>query len=561
MHPKVDRDSNSPPERIHEESDAYITKYQEFWKGREGTATEIETRNKAFQSAFERFHDIYHCLGWRDNEDLTLNCASLCKYQPALIESIFAIEAYRMKSHLHYQESARASFEYSRLPRLLLILIRIESRRNMRNRCRPKTDNTATSPDDNNQELKASEILAVLAQVARTMRQASWVDGSYKMTLQELLQDCYSRRLLQQPRSTDVEEHHEHMRLLTDCLMALDFTHRFREVPQPLSKTFYYRYSEEPIHKIMDMVLAYGQSQRAVNRFKQLSLQDSDSSTFIPDHFTIRHLRDFGNLKIEWTDCLDDHLKIYTGRNAIRIFAHPTFFYNCIDLHKNERDYLEPTFIELSQTYALLFRPSSRRNLNILRKFIRIEYSFRGRVTFGGNDIPIFSRRRNHGENDVPSEDIDLDIGQNPIKGMLDNFFRCSLPPSLQVAFNISQPTKMIEKIARWDQHMTTQAPMQQILGLAPYPEDIKFMATSLLAQEFGQFEAFQTFPYFGSRLRQLKTYLDAHQPRTWLQLWRDDRDVRVWWAFWIFIGSVSVIIPIAIIGIILQAIYLARYQ
>lgn len=160
----------------------------------------------------------------------------------------------------------------------------------------------------------------------------------------------------------------------------------------------------------------------------------------------------------------------------------------------------------------------------------------------------------------MAAENIDLDISRNPTKGLLDNFFRCSLPPSLQAAFNISQPTKTIQKTHSRDQHKTTQATMQQILALASCPEDIKFMIVSLLQRDFGEFEAFQTFPYFGSRLRQLKTYLDAHQPRTWLQLWRDDRDIRAWWMFWTFMGFVCSIIPACIAVIILQAVYLAHF-
>lgn len=306
----------------------------EFWKGREGTATEIETTNKVYQSAFERFQDLYHCLGWRENEDLTLNYDYLCKHRHFLTESIFAIEAYRMKRLPRLQEPTRASFEYSRLPRLLLILIRIESRQNMQNKCRRTTDDSTTNRDDNNKGMNASTILAVLIQVARTIDRVSWADGLNQMSLQELLRICYSHRVLEQPRSNDPERQYEHMQLLTDCLMALDFTHRFREIRPPLSRTFYFRYLEEPIHKILDMIIAHDQNSRGIDHFKQLRLQESASPTFIPEHFTIQYLQDFGNLEIEWTDCLDEHLKIYSGRNAIRIFAHPTFFYNCIDLFR-----------------------------------------------------------------------------------------------------------------------------------------------------------------------------------------------------------------------------------
>lgn len=223
---------------------------------------------------------------------------------------------------------------------------------------------------------------------------------------------------------------------------------------------------------------------------------------------------------------------------------------------------MEPAFKELSLTYALLFRPSSKRKLNTLNKFIMVKNSSHGCVTFAGHETPHFYRARKYGEyENMAAENIDLDISRNPTKRLLENFFRCSLPPSLQAAFNISQPTKTIQKIHSRDQHKTTQAAMQQISGVASCPEDIKFMAISLLQRDFGEFEAFQTFPYFGSRLRQLKTYLDAHQPRTWLQLWSDGRDVRAWWMFWSFMGLVGVIIPMSFAAVALQIVYLARYH
>lgn len=191
-----------------------------------------------------------------------------------------------------------------------------------------------------------------------------------------------------------------------------------------------------------------------------------------------------------------------------------------------------------------------------------VKNSSHGCVTFAGHETPHFYRARKYGEyENMAAENVDLDISRNPTKGLLDNFFRCSLPPSLQAAFNISQPAKTIQKTHSRDQHKTTQAAMQQILELNSCPEDIKFMVISLLQRDFGEFEAFQTFPYFGTRLRQLKTYLDAHQPRTWLQLWSDDRDIRAWWMLWTFMGFVGVIIALSITVVILRTVYFARYH
>lgn len=299
----------------------------DFWNDNPGTPLEVKTAKTASKSAFDRFQLIYQSLGWRENQGLIFNAVNLSKYSEVLMESIFAIEAYRMKRFNQLRESSRASFEYSRLPRLLLILIRIESRQNYVNECR-RTDELK------DEQFDARALLNVLSEVGRTMRLVSFASGLNKMTLEELLVRCYSRQILQQPRPEECEKQYQHFQLLFDCLMALDFTQRFREIRDPLSSSFFIKYKSKPIYKIFEMVKTHRDLTRGIDRFKQLPLQESNSPTFLPDHFNVQYIQEFGDLKVEWTDCLDDHLKIITGRNAIRIFSHPTFFYNFIDLHQ-----------------------------------------------------------------------------------------------------------------------------------------------------------------------------------------------------------------------------------
>lgn len=71
-----------------------------------------------------------------------------------------------------------------------------------------------------------------------------------------------------------------------------------------------------------------------------------------------------------------------------------------------------------------------------------------------------------------------------------------------------------------------TAVSIQRFPGNGPhYPEDIALIIISVFEKEIQLPEIFQLFPYFGPRFRQLKTYLDAQQPRTFLQFWRDERD------------------------------------
>ena len=58
---------------------------------------------------------------------------------------------------------------------------------------------------------------------------------------------------------------------------------------------------------------------------------------------------------------------------------------------------------------------------------------------------------------------------------------------------------------------------------------------------------SFTHFPRFGTRLRQLKFYMDNQKPSGWYQMWKDKRD-RVqhvtFWAVLIF-GSVSIVLAL----------------
>jgi hypothetical protein len=284
----------------------------------------MQATDDAYDSAFNRFPEIYRALGFRDKTVFMFNAANLSRYHKVLIESIFAVEAYRRNFFNRLHESSRASFEYSRIPRLLVILTRIESRQNGQGCRRP----VGISPID------AGTLLKVLNEVARTLRFISFADGLNKMTLEELLARCYSRQLLKQPGPEEVEEEYQHFHLVFDCLMALDFKLPFKEIRDPLSNLFYVKYKSEPIYRLFEMVKTRRKLSRGIDHFKQLPLQEDQSPIFSPEHFNVLYLQGFGGLKVEWTNSLDEHLKIYTGRNAIRIFAHPTFLYSYVDMHQ-----------------------------------------------------------------------------------------------------------------------------------------------------------------------------------------------------------------------------------
>jgi hypothetical protein len=300
----------------------------DFWKDiDESTQLEKETTVQAYTSAFSRFQEIYGLIGWRDrdDEDAMFDKLVLTESRGLLIESIFGFEVYQMSERGEFCERSRMLFEHSRLPRLLIILVRIA--------CRQIYIITACGADKVIKErpFDALTVVRVLALTARIMKGGQVASS---LSLETLLHLCYARRILNQPDANDVDTCGKQFDLLYDCLTALDFTRKFQEIREPLCELFYLRYKSESIRELFERVKISEEAAIGIERYPELPLEENTDSTFHPEIFTIPYLQRFGRLNIEWTDCLDEHLKIYANRNSIRVFAHPTFFYNRIDLHK-----------------------------------------------------------------------------------------------------------------------------------------------------------------------------------------------------------------------------------
>jgi hypothetical protein len=218
-------------------------------------------------------------------------------------------------------------FELYRLPRLLVIHVRIACR---------QIYIVGACGADNRTPIKerpfdALTVVRVLALVARALKGGQ---AGSSLSMGKLLHNCYKRRILNQPDASDVNTYTKQFDLLYDCITALDFTRRFREIREPLCSLFYMRYKSDSVQMFLQYIKTHEEATVGIKLFPELPLKESTESTFQPEIFCIQYLQDFGRLNVEWTDCLDEHLKIYANRNAIRVFAHPTFFYNEVDLHR-----------------------------------------------------------------------------------------------------------------------------------------------------------------------------------------------------------------------------------
>ncbi|KAI7969948.1 hypothetical protein EIK77_000344 [Talaromyces pinophilus] len=316
-----------PVDEIEKENRQYTQKYEDFWKDiDESTPLEKNAAVQAYTTAFSRFEEIYRLIGWRerDDEDAMFDMLVLTESRDLLIESIFGIEVYQMSRNGGFCERSRILFELSRLPRLLIILVRIACRQIHVSAC-------GVDKPIKERFFDALTVVRVLALTARVLKGGLLASS---LSLEKLLNLCHARRILDQPDASDVDTYHKQFDLLYDCLTALDFKRKFREIREPLCELFYLRYKQESIRDLFDRLRTQEEATIGIERYPELPLEENTDSTFHPEIFTIPYLQRFGRLNIEWTDCLDEHLKLYANRNSIRVFAHPTFFYNDTDLHK-----------------------------------------------------------------------------------------------------------------------------------------------------------------------------------------------------------------------------------
>ncbi|PWY78268.1 hypothetical protein BO70DRAFT_372023 [Aspergillus heteromorphus CBS 117.55] len=475
---------------IEAENNLHLQKYHNYWNKSTSPPEEQKATDDAYRQAFERFPEIYHSIGWSDNEDIVFNAENLAAHRELLIEAIFTMEVQRMDflDSDGGREKSRALFEYSRLPRLLTILTRLENRRYDCVECR---DGQCVDWRVYN----ADTILKVLIQAGRASQKAKLTDGLNNTSLEDLLKQCYARRILSQDELKSPVHLLYQFHLIYDCLAALVLTTRYMELRDPLTYTFYLRYKSLPIHQIFQMVQSHYKLTDGQDDFPPFPLEESPAPSFSPAQFNLSYLQDFGDLAIEWTDSLSEHLTIFTGphRNALRVFAHPTYLYNGHDLLHSEHDYFQPTFIDLPQAPIPSPKPNPKPNPH-----------------------------------------------RTPFNQILSSPFltRLSLPPTLQTTFNLSHPSTTIKPLGPCHQTKITSAPMRDILSLHPYyPEDIRFMMRAVFEHDLSmQDQPFIRFAYFGPRLRMIKTFLDSKRPSTLRQVWVDRRDAREWWRFW---GSV----------------------
>lgn len=92
-------------------------RHADFWKKFTSTPVDKQVSKDAYTLAFDRLLQIYHSLGWYQNDELLFNAVVLSRYSRRAL-------AYRVSNLDDALEQSKTTFEYSNLPHLLTVFVR-----------------------------------------------------------------------------------------------------------------------------------------------------------------------------------------------------------------------------------------------------------------------------------------------------------------------------------------------------------------------------------------------------------------------------------------------------
>ncbi|KAK4941379.1 hypothetical protein LTR10_018648 [Elasticomyces elasticus] len=323
-----------------------------------------------------------------------------------------------------------------------------------------------------------------------------WADH---VTVGQVLDQCYRYRILERPDEQDIEAYREHV---GDLIVALRLMNLWSPIP------VYQRPEIGSVSWARSMKMStLCHRLHKYDFYGQRSPRCQDSS-FRSYEMSLELLRNVGKLRIEWTEFLDDHLRLDVGKVTLKVFwfgftiqASPIFHMGCQQYNKNydfchQYDlFRSPIFDELSDTYSLLFR----------------------------------SRR------DAYKENI-REYGLLPV------------PQWLRVCYGDEKGT-LSERIARdmsWFLH--PKRPRVSDIEYHLQNADKRLLPTQL----------FERYRIWGDRLRELKAYMDSQKPGGIRGLWADKRDSGQWYTFWavLIIGGLGLLISfLGLVAGIVQAV------
>lgn len=298
----------------------------------------------------------------------------------------------------------------------------------------------------------------------------------------------------------------------------------------------------------------------------QNHLEQSSGQVFAAHDLNLQTLMSLGGLQIVWSDCIDDHLRLATSSRTLTLFWNVSlldqsllFWYNAhslknfadsMDSHhpKNITDSNVHALYELRNTYRLLF-------LNMKAKQFTTTETCAVKNATSRLGIMI--------------HDLRVDIKSSRARNILKHFLNTPIPeiltrggpdvakpPQRRVWWPIDRALNRLHSLTHRNPPLSTIA--THLASGPPYSLDLCWHLENILLPypallgESDSMRSSSHFPRFGSRLREIKFYMDNQRPSGWYQIWKDKRDRVQYVTFWavLVFGTISIILALISIAV-----------
>lgn len=293
----------------------------------------------------------------------------------------------------------------------------------------------------------------------------------------------------------------------------------------------------------------------------------SKDHVFAAHDFNLQVLRSLGGLRVVWSHCIDDHLRLSTSARTLTLFWDVSlldqsllFWYNAHALKsfgddedsyrsKATRNSKSRLLYELKNTYRLLFYNADA------KQFTTTE------------TCAIKDANRRPG---IMVHDLRVDISSSRARKILRHLWSTPVPLTLvREKLENDRPRKLrqfwwpinraLKSLQRYTQRKSLPSTLSDhIVSGPPYSLDLCWHLENILTPypalvgESESMRSFSHFPRFNSRLRELKFYMDNQKPSGWYQIWKDKRDRVQYVTFWavLVFGTVSIILALVSVAV-----------
>lgn len=293
----------------------------------------------------------------------------------------------------------------------------------------------------------------------------------------------------------------------------------------------------------------------------------SNDHVFAAHDFNLQVLRSLGGLRVVWSHCIDDHLRLSTSARTLTLFWDVSlldqsllFWYNAHALKsfgddedsyrsKATRNSKFRVLYELKNTYRLLFHNVDAKQFTTTETCAVKDANKRPGIMVHDLRVDISSSRARKILKHLLSTPVPSTLVRGKTENARPRHFRHVWWPINRALSTLRCFTRRIPLPSTLSDHLAAGPPYSLDLCwhleniLTPYPA---------LVGESESMRSFSHFPRFSSRLREIKFYMDNQRPSGWYQMWKDKRDRVQYVTFWavLVFGTISIILALVSVAV-----------